>query len=73
MAPMIRNGSVPATTSGGSRVSGDSCERCFEFIEHRPHGWRNGEFQRDLAVHMSQRAEMRREYDANHGSVCHLD
>ena len=32
----------------------------FEFIKHRPHcGW-NGEFERDLAVHMSQRAEMRR-------------
>src|ERR1700675_2025700 len=42
----------------------------FERIEHGTLGGRNGEFERDLAVHMSQRAEMRGEYDANHGNVC---
>ncbi len=42
----------------------------FEFIEHRAQRWWNGEFESDLAVHMSQRAEMRGEYDTNHGSVC---
>jgi hypothetical protein len=42
----------------------------FELIENGPQrGW-NGEFESDLAVYMSQCAEMRGEYDANHGSVC---
>jgi hypothetical protein len=41
----------------------------FEFIEHRSHGGWNGEVECDLAVYMSQCAEMRGKYDANHGRV----
>jgi hypothetical protein len=40
----------------------------FEFIEHGAQCGRSGEFKSDLAAHVSQRAEMRGEYDANHGS-----
>ena len=40
----------------------------FEFIQDRTQGGWNGKFESNLAVHVSQCAEMRGEYDANHGS-----
>jgi hypothetical protein len=41
----------------------------FEFIEDRAESGRSGEFERDLAVHVSQCAEMGGENDANHGRL----
>ena len=45
----------------------------FEFIQDRTQGGWNGEFESDLAVDVSQCAEMRGEYDANHGSGGRVD